>query len=154
MRPALIHWKRSRGTNTSLATSVMLPVPRRPATSQSSTISRSLIGTTHAIGSISPAGLSASVENTFHWLCQAPLLNPHSPDTTTPSLVISPLPFGTRVPQIRTSGLSPKISSWTGSGKCATAQHCAHQAVAQKAGDPSARPSWMPTSTTVCMSLS
>ena len=28
------------------------------------------------------------------------------------------------------------------------------QAVAQKAGDPSPRPSWMPTSTTVCMSLS
>ncbi len=100
----------------------MLPVPRRPATSQSSTISRSLIGTTAAIGSISPAGLIASVESTFHWLCQAPLLNPHSPDTTTPSLVISPLPFGTKVPQIRTSGLA-KTSSWTESGKCATAQH-------------------------------
>jgi hypothetical protein len=45
------------------------------------------------------------------------------------------LPFGTRVPQIRTSGLGPKISSWTWSGKCATAQHWAHQAVAQNAAD-------------------
>ena len=94
------------------------------------------------------------MENTFHWLCQAPLLKLHSPDTTTPSLVISPLPFGTRVPQIRTSGLGPKISSWTWSGKCATAQHWAHQAVAQNAADPSPLPSWMPTSTTVCASAS
>ena len=68
-------------------------------------IFRSLIGTMAMIGTTSlPSGVATIVDSIFHWLCQAPLLNPHSPDTTMPPSTTSAVPDGTSVPQIRTSG--------------------------------------------------
>ena len=134
--------------NTSSATVVTLPVPRSPATSQSSSTVSSLIGTTAMIGSAPPSAVGRMAESSFHWLCAAPLLKAQLPETTIPPSLGVAMPVGASVPQIRTSG-SAKISSWTSSGKCATLPVMIHQAATLNAADPSPRPSSMPTSTMV-----
>src|SRR5690348_7187606 len=122
--------------NTSSAMVVMLPVPRSPATSQSSTSVSSPIGTIANTGSASPSAVGSMAESIFHWLCAAPLLKFQLPDTTIPSSLGVAVPVAASVPQIRTSG-SANTSSCTSSGKCATLPVMIHQAATLNAAEPS-----------------
>ncbi len=96
---------RSAGTKTSLATVLTLPVPLRPAVSQSSRSSSSTVGTSATTGAGTPSGVVDIAAITLHWLCHAPDWKCHEPLRTKPSPRRSALPVGLKVPLTRTSGV-------------------------------------------------
>jgi hypothetical protein len=144
---------RSAGTKTSWATVLTLPEPRSPEVCQSSTISRSDSGTRAITGYGSPSGGTRIAMISCHWLCSAPLMNPHLPLTTMPPSAGVAVADGLSVPHTRTSGVA-KTSSCTSSGKSPAIQVGIQETDAIHAAPLSARPSSAATSTSVRASAS
>jgi len=94
---------RSRGTNSSLATVLTLPVPFSPKVCQSSTISRSDIGTSAMTGYGSPPSGTKMAMISCQLAWWAPLMNCHLPVTTMPSSAGTAVAEGLSVPQTRAS---------------------------------------------------
>jgi hypothetical protein len=139
--------------NRSFATVLTLPVPRRPEVSQSSTTSRSDIGTSAMIGYGSPSGGTRIAMISCHCAWWAPLMKPHLPFTMTPPSTGVAMPDGLSVPQTRTSSVA-NTSSCTASGNWQAIQVGIQYTDATHEVEPQPCPSAAPTSARVRLSTS
>src|SRR5215212_295249 len=103
--------KRCRGTKTSLTTNVLLPVPLRPTTCQTSSILYSERGIRKLPKSTGLPSLMTGPPTNVHVAWSQPDDQFHEPLTRYPPSTTWPAPIGAYDDEIRTAGSSPHTSS-------------------------------------------
>src|SRR6476620_2075179 len=115
---------RCRGTNTSLTTTVLLPVPRKPTTCHTSSMRYSVRGIRKLPKSTGLPSLMTGPPRNAHVAWSQPDDQFHEPLTRYPPSTTVPAPIGAYDEEMRTVGSSPHTFSWARWSNSARCQLC------------------------------